>query len=171
MRLHRAVPDARPRALRSSARRFTPLVALVLCLLGWTSGAEETIEKRMDFLFGEHEKHLAFFHELKDSVVRDDKRAVAGLVRYPLNVFVGGRRTVVRSPAELVKRYHEVFNDNVVGAVKAQEADALFANWRGVMLGHGQVWFAGICAAKNRDKPCADMAIKVIAVNTNAPGT
>lgn len=125
----------------------------------------------MDLLFGEHEKHLAFFHELKESVVRDDKRAIAALVRYPLEVFVGGRRTVVRSPAEFVKRYHEIFNDNVVRAVKAQEADALFANWQGVMLGNGQVWFSGICAAKNRDKPCADMAIKVIAVNTNAPGT
>ena len=78
---------------------------------------------------------------------------------------------MVRSPAEFLKRYHEVFNENVIRAVTSQEADALFANWRGVMLGNGQVWFSGVCAAEDRGRPCADKVIRVITVNTDAPRT
>ena len=168
----RAPPSAAGRA--TSAWRSVPLVALVLCLLCLlcqASSAEEPIEKRMDVLFGEHERYLAFFQELKGSVVRGDKRAIAGLLHYPLDVFDGRRRTVVRSPAQFRKRYHEIFNENVIQAVKSQEPDALFANWQGVKVGSGQVWFSGICAGKDQDKPCASMAIKVITVNTKAPGT
>jgi hypothetical protein len=159
-------PVRRAKSARSSVAF---LAALLVGLLGSTVSAEEPIEKRMDVLFGEHERYLAFFQELKDSVVRDDKKAVAGLLHYPLDVFRGGRRTVVRSPAEFLKRYHEVFNENVIRAVTSQEADALFANWRGVMLGHGQVWFSGVCA--DRGRPCADKVIRVITVNTDAPRT
>jgi len=147
------------------------VVAFLLGLLGPTVSAEEPIEKRLDTIFGEHERYLAFFQQLKDSVVRDDRKAVAGLLNYPLDVFHGRRRTVVRSPVEFLKRYPEVFNENVIRAVKSQEANALFANWRGVMLGNGQVWFSGVCAGKNRDQPCADKVIKVITINTDAPRT
>ena len=83
----------------------------------------------------------------------------------------GGRRTVVRSRAELLRRYREVFNENVIRAVKAQEPDTLFANWQGVMLGDGQIWFSGVCAGKDRDTACADKTIKVITVNTKTPGS
>lgn len=165
------MPASRSPSRVTGPRRSAFLVAFVLCLLARASGADEPIEKRMDDLFGEHERYLAFFQTLKDSVVRDDKKAVAGLLYYPLDVFDGRRRRVVRTPAEFLKRYHEVFNENVIRAVKAQEPAALFANWRGVMLGNGQVWFSGVCADKNRDQPCADKVIKVITINTNAPRT
>jgi hypothetical protein len=78
---------------------------------------------------------------------------------------------VVRSRAELLRRYREVFNENVSHAVQAQEANTLFANWQGVMLGDGQIWFSGVCAGKDRATPCAVKAIKVITVNTKAPGS
>lgn len=146
------------------------VAALILGLLCRTVSADEPIEQRMDALFGEHERYLAFFQELKGAVIRDDRKAVAGLIHYPLDVFAGGRRTVVRTPAELRKRYHEVFNENVIRAVTTQEPNALFANWQGVMLGNGQIWFSGVCAGKDRAEPCADKAIKVITVNTKAPG-
>ncbi len=170
------MPELRPRAPRPAgrvaiARPLVPVVAaLILCLLCRTVAADEPIEQRMDALFGEHERYLAFFQELKDAVIRDDRKAVAGLIHYPLDVFAGRRRTVVRTPAELLKRYHEVFNPNVIRAVTAQEPSALFANWQGVMLGNGQIWFSGVCAGKDRNTPCADKTIKVITVNTKAPG-
>jgi hypothetical protein len=161
------VREVCPRAFR----RACFVAALLLGLLCRTVSADEPIEQRLDALFGEHERYLAFFQELKDAVIRDDRKKVAGLVNYPLNVSAGGRRTVVRSRAELLRRYREVFNENVIRAVKAQEPDTLFANWQGVMLGDGQVWFSGVCAGKDRDTPCADKTIKVITVNTKAPGS
>ena len=166
-----AVPASDLSSTVTRPRRSAFVVAVALCLLARTSGAEEPIEKRMDDLFGEHERYLAFFQTLKDSVVRDDKKAVARLLHYPLDVFDERGRHVVRTPAEFLKHYHEVFNENVIRAVKAQEPATLFANWRGVMLGNGQVWFSGVCADKSRDQPCADKVIKVITINTNAPRT
>ena len=162
--------ELRPRAPGRAGPSAVFLAALLLGLLSRAVSADEPIEQRLDALFGEHERYLAFFQELKDAVIRDDRKKVAGLVNYPLNVFTGRRRMVVRSPAELLRRYREVFNDNVVRAVKAQEPDTLFANWQGVMVGDGQIWFAGVCAGKDRDAPCADKVIKVITVNTKAPG-
>lgn len=163
--------ELRPRAPWPTGRFAFLVAALLLGLLGRTVSADEPIEQRLDALFGEHERYLAFFQELKDAVIGDDRKKVAGLVHYPLNVFVGRRRMVVRSSAELLKRYREVFNDNVVRAMKAQEPDTLFANWQGVMVGDGQIWFSGVCAGKDRDTPCADKMIKVITVNAKAPGS
>ncbi len=163
--------ELRPRAPWPTGRFAFLVAALLLGLLCRTVSADEPIEQRLDGLFGEHERYLAFFQELKDAVIRDDRKKVAGLVHYPLNVFVGRRRMVVRSSPELLKRYREVFNDNVVRAMKAQEPDTLFANWQGVMVGDGQIWFSGLCAGKDRDTPCADKVIKVITVNTKNPGS
>ena len=59
---------------------------------------------------------------------------------------------VVRGSAELLKRYREVFNDNVVRAMKAQEPDTLFANWQGVMVGDGQIWFSGCARARTETR-------------------
>jgi hypothetical protein len=165
------VPELCPRVPWRAGRSAFFVAALLLRLLCRTVSADEPIEQRLDALFGEHERYLAFFPELKDAVIRDDRKKVAGLVNYPLNVFTGRRRMVVRSPAELLRRYREVFNDNVIEAVKAQEPDTLFANWQGVMVGDGQIWFAGVCAGKDRDTPCADKVIKVITVNTKASGS
>src|SRR4030095_13704119 len=93
-----AVRELHPRAPGPAGRRFAFLVAALLVgLLGRTVSADEPIEQRLDALFGEHKRYLAFFQELKDAVIRDDRKKVAGLVHYPLNVFVGRRRLVVRS--------------------------------------------------------------------------
>jgi len=164
------VRELGPRAFRRVGR-FAPFVAaLLLGLLCRTVSADEPIEQRLDALFGEHERYLAVFQELKDAVIGDDRKKVASLVNYPLNVFAGRRRMVIRSPAELLRRYHEVFNENVIRAIKAQEPDTLFANWQGVMVGDGQIWFAAVCKGKDRDTRCADKTIKAISVNTKAPG-
>jgi hypothetical protein len=160
-----------PRAPWRAGSSAALLAALLLGLLGRAVSADEPIEQRLDALFGEHERYLAFFQELKDAVIRDDRKKVAALVHYPLNVFAGRRRMVIRSPAELLKRYHEVFNENVVRAIKTQEPATLFANWQGVMVGDGQIWFSGVCAGKDGNAPCADKTIKVITVNPKAPGS
>jgi len=166
------VRELRPRAPWRAGPSAVFLAGLLLLgLLSRAVSADEPIEQRLDALFGEHERYLAFFQELKDALIRDDRKKVAALVHYPLNVFAGRRRMAVRSPAELLKRYHEVFNENVVRAIKTQEPDTLFANWQGVMVGDGQIWFAGVCGGKDRGAPCADRTIKVITVNAKAPGS
>src|SRR5262249_1648020 len=81
-----AVPASHLSSTVTRSRRSAFVVAVALCLLARTSGAEEPIEKRMDDLFGEHERYLAFFQTLKDSVVRDDRKTVAKLLHYPLDV-------------------------------------------------------------------------------------
>jgi hypothetical protein len=68
------VRELGPRAFRRP-NRFAPFVAaLLLGLLCRTVSADEPIEQRLDALFGEHERYLAFFQELKDAVIRDDRK-------------------------------------------------------------------------------------------------
>ncbi|HEX6775065.1 MAG TPA: hypothetical protein VF238_04410, partial [Methylomirabilota bacterium] len=71
--------EVRPSAFRRAGGGAFLVAALLLGLLCRTVSADEPIEQRLDALFGEHERYLAFFQELKDAVIRDDRKKVAGL--------------------------------------------------------------------------------------------
>lgn len=100
----------------------------------------------------------AFFVELKTAVNDHDVKKIASMVRYPL--VVKGKASVQR-PVDFISRYREIFTQNVISAIKRQSYKNLWGNWRGVMIGEGEVWFSGIC----RDQSCSSYEIKVIAVN------
>lgn len=104
----------------------------------------------------------SFLGTLKDAVANDDRRAVASLVRYPIRVQLDGQNTMIASAADFVSRYPEIINDNVKGALLAQETTELFANWRGVMIGRGEVWFGAVYEDPRDDET---YHLRIIAIN------
>jgi hypothetical protein len=101
------------------------------------------------------------FECLKIAIAHGDSAAVAQLVAYPLRV----NRTIrlhsdVDSKARLLRQYRAIFTDSVQRAILAQDADSLFFNWQGTMVGDGVVWISTVCGPRN-DSSCHDGIVTV----------
>ena len=86
-------------------------------------------------------KARAFLAALSAAVKAGDKQKVAAMVQYPLYVNTGKLRRLVRSRSEFAMDYDRIFTPAVRKAIERQVPECLFANWQGVMIGHGEVWF------------------------------
>jgi hypothetical protein len=82
-----------------------------------------------------------FLTALQASVKAGDKQKVAMMARYPLSVYLNGRHRVIRNPPALLTDYDHIFTASMRKAIIMEAPDCLFANWQGVMIGHGEVWF------------------------------
>jgi hypothetical protein len=88
----------------------------------------------------------AVFKHLQSAVAANDRKAVVAAFVYPFRVnWTRSSSTVVRSPAQLLRRYDEILSPPVRRAILAQHPDSLFYSWRGSMVGRGEVWIDGVC--------------------------
>jgi hypothetical protein len=96
-----------------------------------------------------HRKAYRFWNAVKQG----DKRTVASLVRYPIEVQVAGRPKTLHSPDELVSEYDLVFSPEFRKAIASAARRNMFARDLGIMLGSGEVWFGpngDVIALNNR---------------------
>lgn len=75
---------------------------------------------------------------------------------YPFRARINGKAVKLRDAAHFVQDYDKIVTPKVKHAIANQTYPALFANWQGVSIGDGEVWFSGI---DGNDK------IKVTAIN------
>jgi cyclopropane fatty-acyl-phospholipid synthase-like methyltransferase len=122
------------------------------------AGAETAAEvnSTLDSLFGSHTQYQQFFEKLKEAVAGDDKKAVASLVDYPFRARINGKAVTIKDANHFVADYNKIVTGKVKQAVTEQRYETLFANWQGVMIGDGEVWFSGI---GDND------TVKIIAIN------
>jgi hypothetical protein len=89
---------------------------------------------------------LATLQKLQKAVGAGDRATVAGLVNYPLHINRGaGDHTSLRTSAELLKRYDEVFTAEVRTAIAAEKLTDVFGSTEGVPVGKGMVWLSSTC--------------------------
>lgn len=110
----------------------------------------------LDTLFGDHTRYHTFFDNLKKAVAAGDKAAVAAVIEYPFQVRIGGKSLKIRDAAHFIADYDQVITAKVKHALQGQTYETLFANWQGVMVGEGEIWFSGVGDAD---------VIKVTAIN------
>ncbi|MFC5386810.1 hypothetical protein ACFPLB_12650 [Aquamicrobium segne] len=110
----------------------------------------------LDTLFGDHTRYHTFFDNLKKAVAAGDKAAVAAMIEYPFQVRIGGKSLKIRDAAHFIADYDQVITAKVKHALQGQTYETLFANWQGVMVGQGEIWFSGVGDAD---------VIKVTAIN------
>jgi hypothetical protein len=106
---------------------------------------------------------VVFFASFKEAVAKGEKRAVAGMLSYPIRVTVkSGRRMKLINAAAFIRAYDQIFYDEFKQLIAETEADDLWAKSAGVATPRGEVWIAGIVKnSKNLDK----YEIKIIAIN------
>jgi hypothetical protein len=144
------------------------MIALALIVLGSccafaqgpTSSNQGCSDSTVDDAFGGEmaTKARAFLAVLKAEVKMDNRRKIASMVAYPLRVFVGEEKRIVRNPSEFLAHYEDIITPHVKDAILKQSVPCLFGNYQGAMIGQGEVWF----------QEQRDGAFGIISVNTGA---
>jgi hypothetical protein len=83
----------------------------------------------------------AFLANFQKAVADDDAAEVAAMGRYPAEVVINKKRRKVKTRDEMQKLYPEIFTPCLKRVIAATRSEDLFANYQGVMLGGGAVWF------------------------------
>jgi hypothetical protein len=97
----------------------------------------------------------AFLSALQRAVATNDKESIAGMLRYPVRVNDIKDIRSLPNPAAFVRNYAAIVSPKMKAAIEAQTAKCLFANWQGLMVGDGEVWFS----------PLPDRTVKIVTFN------
>ncbi|KKX30277.1 hypothetical protein [Rhizobium sp. LC145] len=116
-------------------------------------------DKSLDSLFGDHKPYADFLAKLQKAVASDDKETVANMVDYPFQARIAGKAVKIKDARHFVADYDKVVTAKVKASIAKQTYPTLFANWQGVMIGDGEVWFSEV------GKDEKHMAVKIIAIN------
>lgn len=138
---------------------------LLISLLISSSVLAEGIDKvreNMDKVYGEHEKHEAFFHEFRNAVIAVDMDKVATLMNYPFNWYSPDGKRSVGTKEQFLDLYQNLFTSHIYQVVHAQAFEELHFKDTGVWFGFGEIWFSGLC----NDDECKDLRVKVVSINT-----
>ena len=134
-------------------------IALALAFAMPTVGSAQTsadVDNSLDALFGSHAPYQKFFGDMKKAVAAGDKAMVAGMVDYPFQARIGGKAVKLNDAAHFLADYDKIMTSKVKQAIAAQSYETLFANWQGVSIGDGELWFSGVGSGGS---------IKIIAIN------
>jgi hypothetical protein len=121
------------------------------------SDASGDARERITRLLGDADQYEGVFNDLQRGVAAGDRAAVAGLMRYPVRVSIGGKSQKIADAAAFQRDYDKIVTPALAKLISEQKFDTLFVNWQGVMLGQGEVWINGKCL----DKDCAKAEVKV----------
>ena len=135
---------------------FTGILALSAPAMAQT--AADT-DKSLDGLFGDHKPYADFLAKLQKAVASDDKETVAGMVDYPFQARIDGKAVKIKDAKHFVADYDKVVTAKVKASVAKQTYPTLFANWQGVMIGDGELWFSEVGKYEQH------MAVKITAIN------
>jgi hypothetical protein len=119
-------------------------IPAILVLVPGLQAQESEIDKRIRTIGGlDVQLTKDFLNEIKRAIAQGDKRAVSKMVSYPTTVDLkSGPKKKIHNRVEFEAHYDEIINERVSKAVQAQAYEDLFVNWRGVMVGNGEIWFA-----------------------------
>jgi hypothetical protein len=132
------------------------ILPLVLSgLIQWASGQEDPCVRGYGAATIEQ-----FLGDLQHSVAVDDRAQVAEMVRFPISITVAGKPVTLRSKDQLLKYYNVAFDPKVKGFIAKQKVSELFCNWKGIMIGRGEIWI------NTAGKP---PRLRIIAINNNPP--
>jgi hypothetical protein len=90
---------------------------------------------------GDPESSARMLAAIQKAVRDGDKNALASMVAYPIKTYFSGKPRTIKNRRTFVKHYGEIIDRKVKDAVARQQAADLFANYQGVMIGDGQIWF------------------------------
>lgn len=122
------------------------------------------VNRRIEALLGPSAPYEQAVTALQAAVSRQDAQTVAAMVAYPIRVVVAGKSVTLHNAADLVRQYQQIVTPDVAAAIVSQKYEDLFVNARGVMIGDGQVWIAGICTRPD----CSQAVVKVIAIQSTS---
>ncbi|OPA75279.1 hypothetical protein BVG16_22035 [Paenibacillus selenitireducens] len=83
-----------------------------------------------------------YIGKLQQAVAKNNRKAVAALMSYPLQVNKQGKSKLIQSKKQFMKNYDHIMTSQVKKKLLAQQLDQLFVNSEGVMIGDGEMWIS-----------------------------
>ena len=87
------------------------------------------------------EKFNEIFRNVQDLAAKDDKQGLAEYVLYPMLLNKDGKNEKIADQKAFIANYDRIFTMHVKAALQHQKTEKLFVNYKGVMVGEGEVWF------------------------------
>lgn len=124
------------------------LLSFATAAMGATAMAQaqtaSDVDRNLDALFGSHAPFKTFFETLQRALAADDRKTVADMIDYPFHTRIAGKAVTITNAAGFVDHYDGIVTTKVKRAIAEQSYATLFANWQGMMIGDGEVWFAAV---------------------------
>jgi len=98
------------------------------------------------------EQVYMFVREIKANL--NNKKTLSEMVSYPISVNIEGSKMDIEDEQAFIEYFDQIFNNNVVTAVKESKYEDLFSNYQGIMIGNGEIWIASL-----------DNELKIFAIN------
>ena len=114
-----------------------------------------TPETRYPLMNESTEEIENFAKEIKSYVTSDNKKELAQLIHYPINVTIHNEKKAINTSEELIQSYDDIITADFKDKIKNSQTTYLFSNDMGVMMGNGDIWF-------NSQE---DKGLKIIAIN------
>lgn len=103
------------------------------------------------WVFAENRYHVAdfdddksvetFANKFKEAVVKKDKEAVASMIHYPIDATLKDKAVIINNKEEFLRFYNDIFDKTLCSKIANANTHNMFANYQGVMIGNGEVWF------------------------------
>lgn len=93
---------------------------------------------------------------MKSSIKNNNYDYLVSITSLPIKAFVNNERIEISDRTTLKMYQSQIFNTKVIDAIEQQKFDELFVNWRGVMIGTGELWLG---------RKYKSQEINIIAVN------
>jgi hypothetical protein len=84
----------------------------------------------------------SFIADLQTRTLQGDHRAIAQMVKFPLQINTRGGKIVFQNETELLQQFDIAFRPTVLNMVLKCPRTGLYCDNRGVMIGSGEVWLA-----------------------------
>ena len=85
-----------------------------------------------------------FLQALQKAVAVDDREAVAELTAFPLRAWTGRSLVEVPNASSFLLVYPGIFDPSLKALIAKATVDDVFANYQGVMIGDGRLWFSPV---------------------------
>lgn len=138
-----------------------PLCALALVLVAWpvvrAAAADEPATQELSSA-----EASDFLRRLQSAVTSHNAAAIAAVTQFPLTV---NGKPGPKTPDEFTQQFDAIFTAKVRGAILTQSPATLFANWHGMMIGRGEVWFSALCDEDGAAGGCKNRRIRIVSIN------
>ena len=107
--------------------------------------------KRFDLVGFPDDEVMKFATNIQKYLIKNDKKMLAKLIAYPIEVKIDGKEKTIRNEKEFINNFDKIFNVNLKKAIINAEPLIMFANQYGAVLGEGGYndWFTGIVRKGN----------------------
>jgi hypothetical protein len=137
-------------------KRIVLISCLLIIFLSCFWGCTRNTNRYYVANFDDDKLVETFAARFKELVLKQEKGKVSLMILYPIRAHLKDRVVVIQTANEFLKFYDQILDKQFVDKIGRLKIHNMWANYQGVMLGDGDVWFGTSCA------DCND--IKVVAV-------